>query len=238
MMHLGLNCVGVLIAAIVSGATGLAFPLIATPIFLVDYAPPQAILITSLCSLSGQLLSIQLLRQTITYEIRWPLIFAGLFGVPFGTFALLWCDGRIIQFGLGGLLAVCGAWRLSGGWRGGFRVCCSERVIGACGGLCGGMFGVSSAIPSIWLTMSGLDKTKQRAILQPYIIAIQCASLVALLYNGKFTATVWQALELYSLPLVAGIFVGTFSFRLFSSEAYARAVSGLVMLSGFALFLH
>jgi uncharacterized protein len=238
MMHPAINCVGVFIAAIVSGATGLAFPLIATPIFLVDYAPPQAILITSLCSLSGQLLSIQLLRQTISYEIRWPLIFAGLFGVPFGTFALLWCDGRIIRLGLGVLLAICGAWRLSGGGRGGFRVCYSERVIGVCGGLCGGMFGVSSAIPSIWLAMSGLDKTKQRAILQPYIIAVQCASLLVLLYNGTFTATVWQALELYLVPLVAGIFVGTFSFRLFSSEAYVRAVSGLVMLSGFALFLH
>lgn len=238
MMHLAINCVGVLIAAIVSGATGLAFPLIATPIFLVDYTPPQAILITSLCSLSGQLLSIRVLRQTIAYEIRWPLIFAGLFGVPFGTFVLLRCDGRIIRFGLGVLLVICGAWRLSGGARGGFRACYSERVIGVCGGLCGGMFGVSSAIPAIWLAVSGLDKTKQRAILQPYIIAVQCASLLVLLYNGIFTATVWQALELYLLPLVAGIFFGTFSFRLFSSEAYARAVSGLVMLSGFALFFH
>jgi hypothetical protein len=98
------------------------------------------------------------------------------------------------------------------------------------------MLGVSSAIPAIWLAVSGLDK--QRATLQPYIIAVQCASLLVLLYNGIFTATVWQTLELYLLPLVAGIFVGTFSFRLFSSEAYGRAVSGLVMLSGFALFLH
>lgn len=120
MMHPAINCIGVFIAAIVSGATGLAFPLIATPIFLIDYAPPQAILITSLCSLSGQLLSIRLLRQTITYEIRWPLIFAGLFGVPFGTFALLWWDGRIIRLGLGVLLAICGAWRLAlVGWRAG-----------------------------------------------------------------------------------------------------------------------
>src|ERR1700727_3788652 len=156
MMHLAISYVGVLIAAIVSGATGFAFPLIATPIFLLDYAPPQAILITSLCSLSGQFLSIQLLRQTITYEIRWPLILAGLFGVPFGTFALLCCVGQIIRFGLGGLLAICGAWRLSGGGRGGSWVFHSERVIGVCGGLCGGMFGVSSAIPSIWLAMFGV----------------------------------------------------------------------------------
>lgn len=238
MMHATINCIGVLIAAIVSGATGLAFPLIATPIFLADYAPPQAILITSLCSLTGQFLSIRLLRQTITYEIRWPLILTGLLGVPFGTYALLWCDGRIVRFGLGALLVICGAWRLSGGRLRGFRVDFSERLIGACGGLCGGMFGVSSAIPSIWLAMSGLDKERQRAVLQPYIIAVQCASLLALLFNGTFAPSVWQALEMYLMPLVAGIFVGTLSFRLFSSEAYARVVSGLVAVSGFALFLH
>ena len=113
MMHLAINCVGVLIAAIVSGATGLAFPLIATPIFLVDYAPPQAILITSLCSLA------------------------------------------FVQ----GFAAEC---------------LVSRPRFRRFGSLC-----------------PGLDKTKQRAILQPYIIAVQCASLLVLLYNGIFTATVW-----------------------------------------------
>jgi uncharacterized membrane protein YfcA len=238
MMHQAINCVGVLIAAIVSGATGLAFPLIATPIFLFDYAPPQAILITSLCSLTGQFLSVRLLRQTITYEIRWPLILTGLFGVPLGTWGLLWCDGRIVRFLLGTLLVVCGVWHMSSGRLRGFRVGYSERVIGACGGICGGMFGVSSAIPSIWLAMSGLEKERQRAILQPYIIAVQCASLLVLLYNGTFGPTVWQAFEIYLVPLIAGIFVGTLCFRMFSSEAYARVVSALVVVSGFALCLH
>jgi uncharacterized membrane protein YfcA len=222
----------------VSGATGLAFPLIATPIFLVDHAPPQAVLITSLCSLTGQFLSIRLLRQAITYEIRWPLILTGLFGVPFGTWALLWCDGQIVRLLLGTLLVVCGVWRLSGGRLRGFRVRDSERVIGACGGICGGMFGVSSAIPSIWLANSGHDKERQRAILQPYIISVQCTSLLVLLYNGTFDRTVWHALAMYLVPLVAGIFVGTLGFRMFSSEAYARAVSALVVVSGFALCLH
>ena len=52
-MHDGMIAIGVFVAAIVSGATGLGFPLLAAPIFLREYAPPQAILITSFCSLIG-----------------------------------------------------------------------------------------------------------------------------------------------------------------------------------------
>ena len=71
-MHDEMIAIGVFVAAIV--ATGLGFPLLAAPIFLLDYAPPQAILITSLCSLIGQSFAIVILRQTVCYEIRWRLV--------------------------------------------------------------------------------------------------------------------------------------------------------------------
>ncbi len=238
MIHVAISGIGVLLAAIVSGATGLAFPLIAAPIFLADYPPPQAILITALCSLIGQFLSIRLLRQTIVYEVRWPLILAGLIGVPFGTLALMWCDSHVIRIGLAALLVLCGALRLFGGRCGIGGVRHSEYVVGACGGLCGGMFGASSAVPSIWLSMSGLDKNRQRAILQPYIIAIQCGSLGVLVCNGAFAPTVGRALAMYLVPLIGGVVVGTLAYRLFSSESYGRTVAGLVVMAGLALILH
>ena len=73
-MHDEMIAIGVFVAAIVSGATGLGFPQLAAPIFLLDYAPPQAILITSFCSLIGQSFAIVILRQTVCYEIRWRLV--------------------------------------------------------------------------------------------------------------------------------------------------------------------
>jgi uncharacterized membrane protein YfcA len=81
--------------------------------------PPQAT--RRRVRLIDQFLSIRLLRQTIKYEIRWPLILAGLFGVPFGTFALMWCDPRVIRLGLAALLVICGVWQLTGGRLRGFR---------------------------------------------------------------------------------------------------------------------
>jgi uncharacterized membrane protein YfcA len=72
----------VFVAAVLSGATGLGFPLLAVPIFLLDYAPAQAILMACICSLIGQSFAVAVLRQTVCYEIRWQLVLPGMLGVP------------------------------------------------------------------------------------------------------------------------------------------------------------
>ncbi len=239
MPHIAISAIGVLLAALVSGATGLAFPLIAAPIFLVDYAPPQAVLITGMCSIIGQLLSLVLLRRSIVYEIRWRLVLTGLVAVPFGTMILVWSDVRLVRVGLAGLLMLSAAWQLCrrglagrsdhGRW---------EMLVGTCGGFCGGMFGVSSAVPAIWLSMCGLDKASQRAIIQPYIIAVQAASLLVLVWRGAFAAQVGAALAVYLVPLVTGVLVGTFGFRFFSCESYSKTVAAIVLVSGLVLLVH
>ena len=71
---------GIFAAGAVSGISGLAFPLIAGPIFLLIYTAPEAVALTAMCSLTGQLFSIALLRRAIAYEFRVLLIAAGLLG--------------------------------------------------------------------------------------------------------------------------------------------------------------
>ena len=46
---------GIFAAGMVSGISGLAFPLIAGPIFLWIYPAPGAVALTAMCSLTGQL---------------------------------------------------------------------------------------------------------------------------------------------------------------------------------------
>src|SRR5215469_9945617 len=71
---------GIAVAGAISGISGLAFPLIAGPIFLLVYPAPEAVALTAMCSLTGQLFSIALLWRVIGYEVRVPLIAAGLLG--------------------------------------------------------------------------------------------------------------------------------------------------------------
>ncbi len=233
-MHAEWVVVGVTMAGIVSGATGLAFPLVATPFFMLIYPPPQAILITALCSLTGQLFSVALLHRSVRFEPRWPLLLAGLAGVPLGTLLLLRADTEWVRIGFGTVLALSCLWSLFGRrvhlaatsrWR--------EAVVGFAGGVCGGMFGVSAAIPSIWL--SSIDKAQQRAIIQPYIITAQCASFVLLYAHGLFDAQLVEAAAFYAAPLLAGIALGAIAFRFLSGSQYSVIVILLTLTSGCVL---
>jgi len=235
-MHDAMIATGVFVAAVMSGATGLGFPLLAAPIFLLDYAPPQAILITCVCSLIGQSFAVAVLRQTICYELRWQLIASGAVGVPIGTLLLLLADTNVLRFGLAALLILSSLWLLIGGSLAVRRaVGFSEFLVGVSGGICGGLFGVSSAVPATWLSARGLDKIRQRAIIQPYIIAAQCISLLMLCFHHALTVAVVEAIALYFVPLLAGIAVGAAGFRVVSSRTYTRTVLAITFLSGLTL---
>ena len=229
----------VFLAATLSGATGLGFPLLAAPIFLLYYDPPQAILITCICSLIGQSFAVVILRQTIHYEVRWHLIVSGVLGVPVGTVLLLLTGTGILRFGFALLLIASSLWLLIGSASAFHRaIRLPEMLVGVSGGICGGLFGVSSALPAAWLSACGYDKTRQRAIIQPYIIAMQCISLVLLCLHHALTAPVLQATALCLFPLLTGIVTGAAGFRLVSNGTYSRAVLTITLLSGVALLVH
>ena len=161
-MHTTMMAMWVFVAAVLSGSTGLGFPLLAVPIFLLDYAPPQAILMASICSLIGQCFAVAVLRQTVCYEVRWQLILSGMLGVPIGTLLLLLADISALRFGFAILLISSSVWLLIGGCVHVRRAAgLSELLVGVSGGICGGLFGVSSAVPATWLSACGLDKIRR-----------------------------------------------------------------------------
>src|SRR5215472_7612623 len=102
---------GITVAGAISGISGLAFPLIAGPIFLLIYPAPEAVALTAMCSLTGQLFSIALLWQAIGYQYRIPLIAAGLSGVPLGSALLCSCNPHAVRVVFGALIVVSGLWR-------------------------------------------------------------------------------------------------------------------------------
>ena len=228
---------GIFVAAAVSGISGLAFPLIAGPIFLLIYPAPEAVALTAICSLTGQLFSIALLWQEIGYRYRLPLIAAGLLGVPLGSALLCSCNPHAVRVVFGALIVASGAWRL-------VRVetraprappLLSEALVGLAGGLTGGLVGASSVVPAMWCAASGLDKSRQRAITQPYILTMQAASLVSLWAWGALDGSVVSQYVDFVLPVLVGIGLGVAGFRGLSSNVATRVIMGAVTGSGLAL---
>lgn len=238
--HLLATAVGVLVAGAVSGATGIALPLIAGPVFLLVYQPVEAVALTALCSITGQLFSIALLRRSIDFEFRLPMIPAGLLGVPIGTAALIRLGPSIVHVSLGLLIALSGIWGLARptaqkpkplvGGRG-------EFLVGLAGGLTAGLAGASAVIPSLWCTWRGLGKEQQRAIVQPFILVMQLGSLALLGAWGWVRGSLLSDYASVLLPLLIGVGGGVACFRMCSSAIVTRAVLSLVTLSGIALLM-
>jgi uncharacterized membrane protein YfcA len=105
-MESDLVACGVLLGGAVSGATGVAFPVIAGPLLLLEYQPAQAVLLTAICSLAGQFFSMGLLRHSIEYRVRWSLVLPGLLCIPIGTTLLSLASPAAMRIGFGALLAV------------------------------------------------------------------------------------------------------------------------------------
>jgi uncharacterized membrane protein YfcA len=228
---------GVFVAAAVSGISGLAFPLIAGPIFLLIYPAPEAVALTAMCSLTGQLFSIALLWQAIGYQFRIPLIAAGLLGVPLGSALLCSGNPHTVRVIFGALILV------SGGWRS-LRVeakpvkrssLLSEALVGLTGGLTGGLVGAASVVPAIWCAASGLDKSHQRAVTQPYILTMQAASLASLWAWGAVDRSIVGQYVDFVLPVLVGVGLGVAVFRGLSSSAATRVIMGVVTASGLSL---
>jgi uncharacterized membrane protein YfcA len=230
---------GIFIAGAVSGATGVALPLIAGPVFLMAFGPTEAIGLTALCSLTGQLFSVALLRRAIAYEFRLLLILPGLCAVPLGTLLLAHCSQGAVRAGLGGLIVVSGFWGLSQGTPHAPRPVgrLSELLVGLAGGLTGGLVGASAVAPVIWCSWQGLCKERQRAIIQPFILVMQSFSLVSLALWGDIAPALPGDYVRLLIPLLLGVASGVACFHAVSSAAVSRAVLSLVTVSGLALLL-
>ena len=228
---------GIAVAGAISGISGLAFPLIAGPIFLLMYPAPEAVALTAMCSLTGQLFSIALLWRVIAYEFRVPLIAAGLLGAPLGSALLCSFNPHCVRVVLGALIVVSGLRRALRVQVGATRrpSLLSEVLVGLTGGITGGLVGASSVVPAIWCAACGFDKSRQRAVTQPYILAMQAASLVSLWAWGALDRDIVGHYADFLLPVLVGIGLGVAGFRGLSSDAATRVVMGVVTASGLSL---
>ena len=102
------------------------------------------------------------------------------------------------------------------------------------------MFGGLTAMPAvalvIWGDANGMTRLAQRAIIQPFIAAMQGLALVLLLLTAPAaTAGTIQHLPLAVPAMFGGAAVGLFLFGKVSDVGFRRAVSLLLLASGVAL---
>lgn len=227
----------VLLAALISSIAGFAFAALAgSALAYLTFDPVSAVRTIVVCSFAIQLYAVWSLRASIRWSPLWPLLLGGATTLPLGVWLLVRLDATAFAAGLGLLLMGYGGFqlvrretRVVGGGAG------SAAIAGALGGLTGGLAGLPGPSVTIWCSMRGWDKHRQRAVYQPYILVMQLLTMVCL--NWQAPAAAHAARDLAFVPFALfGAIGGLALYRRLTQRQFHAATSALLLASGAVLF--
>ncbi|MBL6653518.1 MAG: sulfite exporter TauE/SafE family protein [Reyranella sp.] len=229
----------VFLGAIVQGFSGFAFSAVAGAILLQVQAPGLAIPLLMICSLLIQGYVLMRMRAAISLSASIPYLAGGVGGVVlaavlfdriepqafrhyFGAFLMLYALSTVLR-PQSALLAIKAR-------------PVSHTAVGFAGGLVGGLTAMPGAVLAIWCDAHAMPKTAQRAVVQPFIAAMQSLALAVLFLKAPAApVAVLHHLPLALPALFAGVTLGLFLFNKVSDHGFRRAISALLFFSGIAL---
>ena len=218
----------------VQGLSGFAFGLTAMAIWAWSIEPILAGPLVAFGTLFGQLLSISTVRHGLDARLIWPFVAGGILGVPLGVALLPHLDLLAFKLGVGVLLLVwCPAMlvarkipRIIGGGR------LADGFVGWIGGIMCGIAGLNGPAPTLWTTLRGWERDRQRAVFQTFSLVTQTLTLAAYLTAGIIEAgTAWLFAVMVPAMLIPTL-VGARLYRSFTDTGFRRVVLGLLGLSG------
>lgn len=228
---------GALLGGFVSGLAGFGTGLVALGIWLHVVPPPLAASLVVICSVVSQAQTIPAIWHAIDFRRIWPMLMAGVMGVPLGTALLERMNPGAFRLGVGLLLVVFSMSMLVGRTRVAFQWGgrAADAVVGLGGGVLGGMTGLSGPLPTMWATMRGWGKDQRRGVFQAYNLIVLGAALVTHAVAGRLTPEVgWMTL--WALPgTLSGSWLGAHTYRRLSDHRFHQIVLGLLAVSGVTL---
>jgi len=232
----GATAVAILLSALVSSIAGFAFCALAgSALAYLQVEPVHAVQMMVVCSIATQFYAVWTIRDSIRWRSLWSMIAAGVLTIPLGVWLLLHVDALFYAVGLGMFLTAYGCYVAlrreslvvrGNVWR--------DAAAGALGGLAGGLAGLPGSFVTIWCSMRGWDKLRQRAVYQPYILAMQIVTIVCLRWQTPERAGIGHDLSLVPFALLGAV-CGLAVFRRMSNRQFQVAVSVLLVVSGMGL---
>ncbi len=223
----------ILLSAVIANIGGFAFSAVASGSVLHLVSDPvQAVKVILVASIALQAYSVFTLRHSIEWRAVAPFFLGGVLFVPLGIYLLVHASAAAYWKGLGVfiMLYACAMMlrRNPACFRGNVFV---DAGVGALGGITGGAAGFPSAFIAMWCGMRGWDKNRQRAVYQPYILAMQLVTLLGLELSGHVQSYDISLLE-YVPAALLGASCGLAIFRRLTERHFSVAIYSLLILSG------
>ncbi|MDE2361752.1 MAG: sulfite exporter TauE/SafE family protein [Hyphomicrobiales bacterium] len=229
--------VGAFLGGFVSGLAGFGTALTALGIWLHVASPKLAAALILCCSVTAQAQTLPSIWHAIDWRRIWPMLAAGVLGIPIGTWLLAHADPKLFRLGIGLILltfsSVMLAIRARPTMRWGGRP--ADAAVGFVGGVLGGLAGLSGSLVTVWATLRGWGKEEKRAIFQAYNTTMLTVAFVVFVASGFVTAEVGK-LYLLALPgTLSGAFLGVRVYRRVSDNRFHDLVLVVLAFAGASL---
>ena len=232
----GAVAVVVLLAALVSSVAGFAFAALAgSALAYLRYDPVQAVMTMAVCSIAIQTYAVWKLRASIRWRALAPMLAAGATTTPLGVALLIHIDAKLYAAVLGVIVTGYGGYvllrRQTRSVRG---AAWHDALAGALGGVIGGLSSAPGLAVTIWCSMRGWDKVQQRAVYQPFILAMQLVTVACLAWSAAPQTDALRHANFVPFALMGA--VGGFAlYRRMTMRQFHAAVSLLLIVSGAGL---
>ena len=242
MVPVAVSLVAILAASTVSSIVGFAFSAVCGAVlFHLTDSTVGAVQTMIVCSIAIQLFSVVTLWRTIDLRSLPVFLAGGVLGMPSGVYLLLHLQTDVYRDLIGGLLIVYGGYLLLARPIPPVKTgLLADACAGFLGGLTGGLAGFPGAFVTIWCGLKGWDNTRQRGVYQPFILAMQPLTLIAIHLMRPSSAAMaqldWKTLASVPAALL-GAWFGLRIFKRLSDRQFGFAVNALIILSGIGLIL-
>lgn len=228
---------GAVAAGFVQGLTGFGFGLVAMSFWAWTIDPRLAAAMAVFGALTGQVIAAVTVRRGFDLKLLAPFVIGGLLGLPLGLLLLPRLDVMVFKAFLGTLLVIwCPAMlfstRLPRITRGG-RI--ADGLIGAAGGVMGGLGGFTGVLPTLWCTLRGMDKDAQRAIVQNFNLSMLLVTFSSYLAAGIITTATLPYLAIVAPALLIPSLLGARLYIGISEVTFRKLVLSLLTCTGVAL---
>lgn len=236
----GVVIAGVFAASVLSSVGGFAFSAICGALlFHVSNDPVHVVRVMLLCSIVNQAFMVWSLRRDLARRALVPFVVGGVLGLPCGLFLLLHADRSFYTDIIGGLILAYGAYMLA---RRPLKAQQHRPVWDVAVGFLGGVTGGAAAFPggpvTIWGSLKGWDKARQRALYQPFILIMQLLAVAMLAaMRPADTAPFYFSALLYVPAALLGARCGMGIFAKLGERQFAVALSLLLIASGLGLLI-
>jgi len=224
------------LAALIAGAAGFAFGLIAAAVWLHVLTPLQTATLIIAFGLIVQGAAVWKLRNSLHWPRLAPFLAGAVIGVPIGVAILGWADPNAIRLVVGAVLV---AYSLYGLLRPAMKPitagAASDTAVSVLNGILGGATGLAGILVTIWCGLRAWPKDVQRTVFQPVGVAVFALSAIFLGARGNIDLATLR-LFLLGLPiLLAGTWLGLRLYARLDEAGFRKIVLVLLLGSGLAL---